>query len=53
MKGILDQLARSGLLWDDAMVAAIFAGTPPPMENIILDVVIGVVDAEVVRQGRS
>jgi len=47
MKRILDQLARSGLLWDDRMVAAIFAGNPPPIEDIVLAVVLGVMDAEI------
>jgi hypothetical protein len=48
MKSILDQLARSGLLVDDDMLAAILDGTPPPMENIILDVIFGVMDCEAV-----
>lgn len=46
MKGILDQIARSGLLFDDAMVAAIFAGNVPPLEEIVLALVIGALDAE-------
>jgi len=46
MKRILDQLARSTLLWDDEMVAAIFAGNIPPLEDIILHVCIGVMDCE-------
>ncbi|MGJ5818792.1 hypothetical protein [Paludibaculum fermentans] len=47
MKRILDQLARSGLLWDERMVAAIFAGNAPPLEEIVLAVVIGAMDAEI------
>jgi hypothetical protein len=46
MKNILDQLARTGLLWDDEMVAGIFAGNMPPMEEIVLMLVIGATDAE-------
>jgi len=48
MKAILDQLARSGLLVDDDMLAAILAGTVPPLEEIVVALVIGVVDAEAV-----
>ena len=46
MKCILDQLARSGLLWDRDTVSAIFAGKVPPMEDIALALVIGAMDAE-------
>jgi len=51
MKKILDQLARSGLLYDDAMVTAIFAGDPPPMEDIVLALVIGSLDCEATVRG--
>jgi hypothetical protein len=51
MRRILDQLARSGLLWDDDMVAAIFAGHTPLMEDIVLALVIGAMDAEAVVRG--
>lgn len=51
MKRILDQLARSGLLWDDDTVTAIFAGHTPPMEDIVLALVIGAMDAEAVVRG--
>jgi hypothetical protein len=44
MKRILDQLARSGLLVDDDMVAAILDGNPPPLEEIILELVIDGLD---------
>jgi hypothetical protein len=47
VKAILGQLARSGLLWDDAMVAAIFAGKAPPLEEIALSLVISCMDAEI------
>ncbi len=33
MKSILDQLARSGLLFDDEMIAAILSGNSPSMEH--------------------
>jgi hypothetical protein len=46
MKAILDQLARSGLLLDDEMEAAIFAGNPPPMEEIVLPLIFTCADAE-------
>jgi hypothetical protein len=48
MKRILDQLARSGLLWDDDMIAAILSDNPPPMEELVLALVIGAMDAEAV-----
>jgi hypothetical protein len=48
MKRIFDQLARSGLLLDDDMIAAIFDGTVPPIENIVFELLIGVMDAEAV-----
>jgi hypothetical protein len=51
MIAILHQLARSGLLFDDEMVAAIFAGTLPSMKEIALALVIGVMDAEAVVRG--
>lgn len=47
MNAILDQLARSGLLFDDVMVAAILSGTTPPLEEIVLALCIGTLDAEV------
>jgi hypothetical protein len=51
MKRILDQLARSGLLWDDEMVAAIFAGNILPLDDIALALMIGVMDAEALVRG--
>jgi hypothetical protein len=48
---IIDQLAHSGLLVDDALVAAILSDNPPPMEEIILALVIGVMDCEAVVRG--
>jgi hypothetical protein len=51
MRKLLDQLARSTLLCDDAMVAAIFSGDPPPMDEIVLALVIGAMDAEAVVRG--
>jgi hypothetical protein len=46
MRRILEQLARSGLLFDDDMVAGIFAGNIPPLEEIVLMLLIGAMDAE-------
>ena len=51
MKRILGQLARSGLLWNDAMAGAILAGKAPPLEEIVLALVIGALDAEAVVRG--
>lgn len=51
MKRIVDQLARSGLLWDDEMVVAITAGNVPPMEELVLMLVIGAMDAEAFVRG--
>jgi hypothetical protein len=51
MKGTLGQLARSGLIVDDEMVAAILAGNPPPLEEIVLAIVISSMDAEAVVRG--
>jgi hypothetical protein len=51
MKRILDQLARSGLLCDEDMVSAIFAGNMPPLEELALALVIGAMDAEAVVRG--
>jgi hypothetical protein len=46
VKAILDQLARSGLLWDDDMVVSIFAGDAPAIEEIVTALVVGAMDAE-------
>jgi hypothetical protein len=51
MNAILDQLARSGLLVDDDMVAAIFAGNVPPLEELVMALVIGAMDCEAVVKG--
>ena len=48
---ILGQLARSGLLFDDAMVEAILSGNLPPLNEIVLALVIGAMDAEAVVRG--
>jgi hypothetical protein len=53
MKRILDQLARSGLLWDDDTVAAIFAGDMPPVEEIVLPLIITCIDAEITVRNDS
>lgn len=46
MKAILDQLARSGLLFDDDMVAGIFAGNAPVIEELVTALVVGAMDCE-------
>jgi len=51
MKKILDQLARSTLLCDDDMVAEILSGNLPPLNAIVLELVIGVLDAQALVQG--
>ena len=48
---VLDQIARSGLLVDDNLVAAIFNGTPPPLEDIVNELVTRALDAEAVIRG--
>jgi hypothetical protein len=48
---VLDQIARSGLLLDDDLVAAIFNGTPPPLESIVNELVTRALDAEAVIRG--
>jgi hypothetical protein len=48
---LLGQLARSGLLVDDAMVTAIFAGDRVSIEEIVLSLVVGVLDCETVVRG--
>jgi hypothetical protein len=50
MKSILDQLARSGLLFDEGMVASILAGKAPPLEEIVLALVIGGLDCNAMIQ---
>jgi hypothetical protein len=47
MRTVLDQLARSTLLPDE-MSAAILAGNVPPKEDIVQQVLTGVMDAEAV-----
>jgi len=51
MRRIFDQLARSGLLWDDDTVTAILAGSVPPLEEVAFALVIGAMDAEATVRG--
>jgi hypothetical protein len=46
MSALFSQLARSGLLFDDDMVAAILAGNSPPLEEIVLSLIITCMDSE-------
>jgi hypothetical protein len=50
MREIYDQLARTGLLSDE-MEKAIRFGDGPPLKEIVLDLVIGAMDAEAVVRG--
>jgi hypothetical protein len=50
MNRILDQLARSGLLLDD-LAKPILAGNTPPIEEIVMSVIIGCMDAHAVLTG--
>jgi hypothetical protein len=50
MNEIFGQLARTRLL-DDDMAAAILAGTIPSLEEIVLQLVIGVMDCEGLIRG--
>lgn len=53
MSRILKQLARSGLLWDDETVAAILAGNIPPVEEIVLPLLITCMDSEITVRNDS
>ncbi len=48
MKKILDQLARNTGLLPEDLSAAILAGNPPPIEEIVMNLMIGAMDAYVV-----
>jgi hypothetical protein len=50
MNGILDQLARTGILLDD-LAKPILAGDTPPLEEIVMALVIGAMDADAVTVG--
>ena len=50
MNNLLDQLARSGLLPDD-LAKPILAGNTPPLEEIVMALVIGGMDAHAVMTG--
>ena len=50
MKKILDQLARTGLLPDD-LSKPLLAGNTPPLEDIVMALVIGEMDAHAVVVG--
>jgi hypothetical protein len=47
---IYGQLARTGLLSDE-MEAVILSGDAPPLEKIVLELMIGAMDAEAVVRG--
>jgi hypothetical protein len=48
MSAILDQLARNTGLLPEDVAAAILAGNPPPLEEIVMALVIGAMDAHAV-----
>jgi len=50
MTEILGQLARSGLLLPD-MSAAILAGNAPPLDGLVMHLIIGALDAHAVTIG--
>jgi hypothetical protein len=53
MNNILDQLARNTGLLPDDLAAAILVGTTPPIEEIVMALVIGAMDAHAVIVGDS
>jgi len=50
MNRILDQLARSGLLLDD-LAKPILAGDTPPIEELVMALLVGAMDAHFVLAG--
>ena len=50
MKAILKRLAKSGLLFD-SLAEQILKGVMPPLEDILVDLVDGAMDAEAVVRG--
>src|ERR1017187_9314050 len=53
MKHILDQLARNTKLLPDDLATAILAGDMPPVEEIVMALVIGAMDAQAVVVGSA
>ena len=51
MKSILNQLARNTKLLPEDLSAAILAGNTPPVEEIVMALVIGAMDAHAVVVG--
>ena len=51
MNRILDQLARNTKLLPEDLSAAILAGGPPPIEEIVVALIIGCMDAHAVIVG--
>jgi len=51
MKAIIDQLARNTELLPDYLSKAILAGKTPPVDEIVMPLVIGVMDAHAVIVG--
>ena len=51
MNRILDQLARNTNLLPDALAKPILAGNTPPLEEIVIALVIGAMDAHAVVAG--
>ena len=48
MKHILDQLARNSILLPDHLAKPILAGDTPPVEEIVMALLIGAMDAHAV-----
>ena len=51
MNNILDQLARNTGLLPDDLATAILTGGPPPVEEIVVALIIGCMDAHAVIVG--
>ena len=51
MKRILDQLARNSTLMPDDLAATVLAGNTPPVEEIVVALIIGCMDAHAVIVG--
>ncbi len=51
MNDILDQLARNTILLPPSMSAAILAGDPPSLEEIVNTLLVGIMDCESMTAG--
>ena len=51
MTNVIDQMARNTDLLPQAMAEAILAGSPPPVAELVISLVIGAMDAHAVIVG--